>query len=463
MRRARTVALQRRPGSVPGLVQRLPGPVAVRELVGDALLDGRRIRLSFGRTGLFSIDLTRSTGYHRLVLGGSSFWFGTEDAKLGLAGIESMLAELRTLGTGWTGQALFSDGAGLRDSHVLYAWLDQWADTALAAIDRVLTAPRAVVRSAQTLSRRGGRSVLVPATVRLLRSDPRRYLSPEVNGLIAVGTGRYDPLRVVVKSQTTDLDSVANRRAVSALVWLVRLTREVLDDRPAQDATVRCRLWLNRALTLARRPIARALTSSPVVGASSPRQAEEMLEQRYRVTYQVSRDLHRLFGWSATVAPQPRYSYVERADSIYQAYAASCLAAALGLKQTTPVLGSQPVAFTNGHFDLYYDTPPPANVLRSWRFASSVPDASRPDLLLHEPASGRVAVLDAKYRVDRVGAASEDSRKDVTSYLGLYGIDAIGIVYPGSGEAAGRATRGTIRDQVSRTGARKSTTPAHCL
>ena len=396
------------------------------------LLDGRATRLSSGREGLVALDLSRSTGYHRLQVDGEVFWLGTEDAKLGLAGVEAMLAHLKTLGTGWTGQALFSDGSGLRDVHVLYGWLDQWADRALTAVDAILTSPRPATRSTQALSRRGGRAVLLSPTLRLLRSAPRRYLDVSPSGLIPVGDAAYDPLRVVVRQRTTGLDTIANQRAVGLLAWLVRLCQEVLNSQPDQRTAVRCRLWLNRAQTLRRRPLAQTLHAAAAV-TGAPRQAEEATEARYGTSYGVARDLRRRFGWSASRVPLPRFSYVDRADAIYQGYAASCLADALGLTQTGGVLGSEPLAFTGPRFDLYYDTPPPSHVLRSWRASSSRPDASRPDLLLHERDSGRVALLDAKYRLGPDGQASEDSRKEVSAYLSLYGLHGITIIYPGAG------------------------------
>ncbi len=396
------------------------------------LLDGRHTRLSAGNQGLLAVDLTRSTGYHRLQVDSNVFWFGTEDAKLGLQGVEAMLAHLRTVGTGWTGQALFSDGSGLRDAHVLYAWLDQWAESALTAVAAVLASPRTVTRSVRALSRRGGRAVLLSPTLRLLRSAPKQYLSANPSGLIPVGSTAYDPLRVVVRRRTTTLDTIANRRAVALLGWLVKLCGEVIVSQPDKATTVRCRLWLNRALTLQHRPLAQTLVATAAVTAD-PRQAEEATEAAYRTSYEVARDLRRLFGWTASLTPLPRFSYVERADTIYQAYTASCIAQALGLTQTSQVLGSQPTAFTGPRFDLYYDTTAPAHVLRSWRANSSRPDSSRPDLLLHERNSGRVALMDAKYRIGPDGGASEDSRKEVTAYLGLYGLHGITILYPGAG------------------------------
>jgi len=403
------------------------------------ILNGRATRLSSGNQGLIALDLTRSTGYHRLEVDSTVFWFGTEDAKLGLDGIEAMLTDLRTLGTGWTGQALFSDGTGLRDVHVLYAWLDQWADIALAAVDAILTSPRAITRSTQALTRRGGPAVLLSPTLRLLRSAPQRYLSVSHSGLIPVGNKWYDPLRVVMRRRTSSLDTIANYRAVRLLGWLAKLSREVLDDQPDPSPRARCRLWFNRAQTLQRRPLAQRLKAGPR-GVAAPRQAEETTEARYRTSYEISRDLHRQFGWSANRTPLPRFSYVERADTIYQAYAASSIARALGLTQTAEVLGSVPLAFSGPEFDLYYDTPCPPQVLRSWRAHSNRPDASRPDLLLHERSTGRVAILDAKYRLGPDGGASEDSRKEVSAYLSLYGLRAITILYPGAGQESSSVT-----------------------
>lgn len=402
-------------------------------------LDGRQIRLSAGPIGLYAIDLTRSTGYHRLEVAGSVFWFGTNDAKLRLDGIEAMLAHLGTMGTGWTGQVLFSRGEGLRDSHVVYGWLDEWADRALAAANAVLRSPRTSVVRTTALSRRADGKVLTVPTLRLIRSDPRRHLSANPNGVLAVNGRRYDPSRVVVRRRRSTIDTIANRRAVALLGWLARLCAEVLDNHPDKATTVRCRNWARHANSLRSLPVAQSLATRSLE-SHQPRQPEEITEQRYQTTYEVARDLNRLFGWSADSAPRPRFSYVERADRIYQAYAASCLAQALGLRQTSSVLGAeQPAepAFRGSVFDLYYDTTPPREVLRSWRAASSRPDESRPDLLLQDRRDGRVALLDAKYRLAADGGATESSRTEVTAYLGLYGLDHITILYPGS--AAGVA------------------------
>lgn len=411
----------------------VPATQVVLSIMGfrsrNAQLDGRAVRLTAGPVGLLSADLTRSTGFHRLVIDGVTYWFGTEDAKLGLAGIVAMLEELDTMGTGWTGQAMFSDGSGMRDPHVAYGWLDQWADEALSAVAAVIETPRANLHTTRALRRRGGAGVLLAPTLRLLRSDPRRYLVESPTGVIEAAGKRYEPLRVVARKRESTLHTIANRRAIAILPWVDGLSRDVVESSSSSDAVTRARLWSKRARALQRRPLVQALGSHALAG--EPRQAEETTDAQYRATYRIAQDLAERFGWSATVQPRSRLSYVEQSDAIYQAYAASRLARELGLQQTAPVLGTRQPAFSGDRFDLYYDTTPPPSVLRSWRLYSDRPDDSRPDLLLHERATGAVAVLDAKYRQSRDGGASEDSRKDVSSYMGLYGLDAVTILFPG--------------------------------
>jgi hypothetical protein len=395
-----------------------------------AVLDGRIVQLSSGPTGLISVDLVRSTGFHHLVIDGRSYWFGTQDTKLGLDGIVAMLNELQTMGTGWTGQAIFSDGSGFRDPHVAYGWLDQHAENALSAIASILAAPRTNLHSSRVLRRRGGAGVLLAPTLRLLRSDPRRYLAPSPNGLISAAGASYEPLRVVARKRETTLNTVANRRVLSVLAWLDRLSQEVILASENTAAVGRSRVWSDRARSLQRRPLALSVGTQKL--PFEPRQAEETTEPAYRLCYELSQDLRANFAWNASHEPKSRLSYVDQSDAIYQAYTASRIARELGLRQTSSVLGAKQPAFDGVDYDLYYDTTPPATVLRSWRSHSDKPDNSRPDLLLHERATGRIAVLDAKYRIGQDGRASEDSRKDVSAYMALYALASVSILYPGT-------------------------------
>lgn len=397
-------------------------------------VDGVDRRLSTGAAGVLALDYTRSTGYHRVEIDGQAFWFATEDQKLRIEGITRMLSHLQHLGTGWTGQALFSDGSGYLDPHVVYGWFDANADEALDAIEGVLVAPRTDDVSTRVLSRRGGSSVLAVPTLRFLRSDPPRNLVEQEGGLLTVAGRAYNPARVVSRRRQRTVDTVANRRAVHLLGLLQQLLSDLMQARLTAVPMARCRLWRERVGRLSAQPLAIKLRLKPSALAL-PREGPEFTDRSYIKVFDVTRTVGG-FGWAASANPARRYSYIESADRIYQMYAAHRVASVLGLAPTSGPFGSNPLAFTGPEFDLYYDTVPPIEVLASWRARTAVPDASRPDLLLRERATGRVAVLDAKYRIGGNGDASEDSRKEVAAYQSLYGLPSVTILYPGVGRDA---------------------------
>lgn len=414
-----------------------PGPI-VLSVTGHA---GRRIRvdgvdrrLSAGTTGVLALDYTRSTGFHRIEIDDQAFWFATEDHKLRLEGITRMLNHLHNLGTGWTGQALFSDGSGYLDPHVVYGWFDANADGALDAIKTVLTAPRTDDVSVRALSRRGGSSVLTVPTMRFLRSDPQRNVIEQEGGLLTAAGKTYNPTRVVARRRQRTVDTVPNRRAVHLLSLIHQLLSELMRTQLPAVPRARCRQWRERVGRLFAQPLAVKLRLKPSALAL-PRHGPEFTDRSYGKVFDLAKTVGG-FGWTASADPARRYSYIESADRIYQAYAAHRVASVLGLAQTSGTFGAVPLAFTGPDFDLYYDTVPPADVIASWRARTPVPDASKPDLLLHERATGKVAVLDAKYRVGSDGHASEDSRKEVAAYQSLYGLSSIAILYPGVGRNA---------------------------
>ncbi|SIJ41284.1 Uncharacterised protein [Mycobacteroides abscessus subsp. bolletii] len=397
-------------------------------------VDGINRRLPVGTTGILALDYTRSTGFHRVEIDGQVFWFATEDDKLRLEGITRMLQHLQYLGTGWTGQALFSDGSGYLDPHVVYGWFDENADKALDAIEGVLVAPRTDDLSIRVLSRRGGSSVLAVPTLRFLRSDPQRNVVEQEGGLLTVGGRAYNPARVVARRRQRTVDTVANRRAVHLLGLLRQLLSELMSAQLSAMPMARCRLWRERVGRLSTQPLAVKLRLKPSALAL-PREGPEFTDRSYIKVFELARSVSG-FGWTASANPARRYSYIESADRIYEVYAAHRVASALGLTSTSGAFGSNPLAFRGPVFDLYYNAVPPLDVLASWRARTPVPDASRPDLLLHERATGRVAVLDAKYRIGSNGHASEDSRKDVAAYQSLYGLSSVAILYPGVGRDA---------------------------
>lgn len=427
----------------PDPVKLRPGPI-VLSVAGHSgrriRVDGVERRLSGGSTGLLALDYTRSTGYHRVDVEDRTVWFATEDGKLGLDGIRQMLDHLKTVGTGWSGQVLFSNSTGYRDPHVLYGWFDAYADQALDAVETVLMAPRTAEVSVRALSRRGGSSVLTVPTVRFLRSDAKRNVIEHPQGVLVAGDARYNPTRVVARRRQQTIDTVPNRRAVHLLALVEQLLSELMLAPLDTAPHARCRIWRERVSRLSSQGLTSQLRFRPNALAES-RQGVEYTDRSYRSVFDVAASLVGTFGWSAQVDPSRRYSYIESADRIYQAYTAHRVASVLGLSPTSDVLGTSDLAFTGADYDLYYDCLAPAHVAPSWRASSGVPDASRPDLLLHAKATGQVAVLDAKYRVGADGNASEDSRKDVAAYQSLYGLNAVTILFPGM-QASARAVEG---------------------
>lgn len=398
-------------------------------------IDGRPVRVPPGDPALIMLDLTESTGFHMLEVEGDTYCFASEDTKLRLGGIEEMLREMRGAGTGWGGQLMFSDGTGLRDPHVVFGWLDEWADQTLTRVAQVLSAP-IVSHVAETyLSRRAERHVLPHRTLRLIRSNPRGYLTTSPAGPLLVNGRRYLPSRFVLRRYRASIETPAHRRMVALLRHIERLSKEVLTVESDAMTRARCRAWLATAEECLLQPLCQRVSASHAPIPPLVRESEELTDRRYRQLFDCYADFCHGFGWLAQSMFLPRYSYVARANQIYQAYVASCSAAQLGLVPAALILGSAQPAFSDTDLELYYDCEPPMEVLRSWRLVSNLPDHSRPDLVLRMPSTGNVAVMDAKYRVGPDGGATEDSRRDVSSYLDLYGLKTITIVFPGKDSA----------------------------
>lgn len=400
-------------------------------------LDGVARGLSAGGPGLLAVDLTRSTGYHRLEVAGSSFWFATQDGKLRLDGVAELLRDLEGTGTSWSGQIIFSDGAILRDPHVVFGWLDQRCDGFLGAAAAINRAPVRATTRQRRLQRHGGGGIDVPRTLALLRSRPREYLAEHESGQLEIDETRYEPLRVVATRRTTTLATPWNRRFVALIDTIQRLVQEVLASDPSPAAIERCQNWAHGLSIIAAHPTAQEIRRHGVRPSDlrAPTTTIETSEPAYRMTCSLARDLGERLGWLAKPTPLSQYSYVAYADEVYQAWAAAVLATALGLEPTHSTLGAAQPAFRDDRMALYYDTEIPSTVLRSWRHGSNTPDHLRPDLVLVDEPTGRVSLLDVKYR-NAESRATEDSRKEVLAYMASYGLEAVGIVYPPAGNAA---------------------------
>lgn len=395
------------------------------------LLDGRpRAFQNAGGSRIFAIDLTRSTGFHHLhIVPGKHFFFGTEDAKAGLEGIREMLSFLRTQCTGWAGQLLFSDGSFLRDPEVVYGWLDQNAEAALVAGERVARSPRMRRKTQSVTTSRGGKKPQVVPTLKLLRAAGNELLEERPGGPLLVGSRTFSPRRVVVTQSTTTVDTRSNRRVAHLALRLMELSDEVRTHASDESIKHRCSLWRDRAeslLLLSSLAKLARVAQRPEAPDPTP---EEQLVPEYMETYRIATLLNDQFEWTGSLTPQPQHSYVAYSDEIYQAFTVYSVAEALGMSAQAAMLGSVQPAFTGSGWSLYSNVVPPASVLRSWRSYTSRPDGYRPDLLFVRDDDQRVVIADAKFRSDGE-EASESSRKELLSYMAAYGSASAVIFYP---------------------------------
>jgi hypothetical protein len=395
------------------------------------LLDGRRRPFQdAGGSRIFSLDLTRSTGFHHLhVAPGRHFFFGTEDAKAGLEGVREMLAFLRTECKAWSGQLLFSDGSVLRDTEVVYGWLDQHAEAALTCAERVAESPRKKRRTQSVITSRGGKKPRLAATLKLLRAEGHELLEESSDGPLFVGTKRFVPRKVAATRTTTTIDTRANRRVTHLLLRLMELADEVATETTDESIKERASSWrirANRALMLS--SLATLVKVSQRPEAPHPMD-EEQLVPEYMETYRIGTLLNNEFAWTGVLQRQPQHSYIAYSDEIYQAFVIYSVAEALGMTAQASMLGAAQPAFVGSGWALYSNVVPPASIMRSWRSYTSRPDYYRPDVLFFNESRQCVVMADAKFRNDGE-EASESSRKELLSYMAAYGTGSAVIFYP---------------------------------
>ncbi|WP_375545497.1 DUF2357 domain-containing protein [Corynebacterium sanguinis] len=99
--------------------------------------------------------------------------------------------------------------------------MDLWADRLLVAMASVIRQPHTELVTSRVLSRRGGAGTDIPATLRLIRSDPNRFLEEHHTGILKVGESRYMPQRVMLRRQRSTVDTAANRRVVRLAALLL--------------------------------------------------------------------------------------------------------------------------------------------------------------------------------------------------------------------------------------------------
>lgn len=433
--------------ATPVIVPAGPIVVEVEGLSGrDAVrLDGRRIAVGYDpdtRRATFGLDLKRATGYHELLAGATrSYLFGTDDAKLRISGVIALLDYLGREGLAWSGTMFFSGSDEvLRDHRLDRAWLERRAEQILELLGQIAERPATLHGMRRRRATHGVPDIA--ATHRLLRA--KRDLLEEFErgpiGLIgAEGTQKhYAPREIVIRERTRVQDTPGNRRATSLLVGAASLARSIAratpdDLRPAVEAVAQ-----EAERFLLHEPF-RSLhkTAAHHRLASAPGR-EERYDNRYIRIAELHDEIFRDRHWDPTRDVMPERAYAGFADQIYQRFCAFVLADHLELIPAESGLVGDGPHFTGDRFELFVDVTPPPAVISDWRDKTDRPAQLRPDLVLRERSSGRVALLDAKYRNSGLRASS-DSLSDVQLYLQAYMRKRIGILYPpGLGPVAER-------------------------
>lgn len=408
--------------------------------------DGRARSVSYDATtrrATFAVDLARDTGFHELLVESHSFVFATDDAKLRLDGIRDLLDYLASTALSWSG-AMFFSGTDqvLRDDRLDRAWLERHGPEIVSVGRAIADAPWAIPATRRRRSDRGVPDV--GSTMRLLRQRPD--LLEELDGGPVEfehpdgALKTYAPREVIIRERIRTLDTPGNRRATALLEGTSELAMRVAAAAPSKElAHALTQLSAELEELLARAPFRDLRRRRAHMRLASREGVEERLDYRYRQVGALHADLFDVRHWDPQRALLPERAYVGYADSIYQQFCGQVLADHLGLTATGTPPGSEPGPhFTGDRFDLYLDVKPPAALLRDWRDKSTRPTDRRPDLVLHERASGRTALMDAKYRAKGT-RASDDSLGEVQLYLQAYSRQRIGVLFPaGAGDPSER-------------------------
>ena len=393
--------------------------------------DGRsRPDVRVGEKAWLSIDLARSTGYHCLTLDGVRHYrFATQDAKAKLAGVRDMLAALDREGLSWGGQLFFTDGQGLPDNRTLVRWLQTNGPTAVQALEAIIERPKLRHTRVTEASAFARPPFDVARSLALYRRDPT-VLEARLSGPLRFGNRRFTPRIVVSARRAEDVDNPPNSRAADLARLGAGFCATVLEVVPDDMATPLQNLG-DRFMRLLWSPLFHRLTAHPVALSDEP-YPEELFDARYASVFRFHKELRGgPFGWSPSLAGDAE-SFVRHADEIYQAFVACVLADALDLQPEFASLGpfrSEP-SFESERFAMWYDTAPP--ILRSWRRSTPLPDAPRPDLCLVEKDTGKLVLIDAKYRVSD-DLPTNDALAEVQRYLNAFGLPSAAVAYFAAG------------------------------
>jgi hypothetical protein len=419
----------------------IPAEYVTLEIEGDGLptvvlLDSKPRPLALdasAKRGYLPVDVFRSVGFHCLQVGQEEYFFATEDAKLKLSGVLTLLRFLEHEGLSFGQQMFFSDGTSIRDSRIDYAWLQDKTAELVAVSQAIADRPARIFRTEHILGPPGSCRIAVRQTVGLIRSNPRAMLEPHLDGVVKFRAARYMPRLAVMTARERSFDHLSNLRVTRLLEHSrslgaqLKAVRELPPD--AKAVLNRVCEQLHACLQLF------PFSSLRDRGTDLPDRptALEMVDERYVTTFRLHEELTKELSWEPSTKLADRFAYVRYADQIYQAFVALTLARAAGAERVgrslRPYL-SRP-SLRSERFDFYYDTVPPTPEFLNWRSASPRPTDMRPDLTVIDRPGNRGVMIDAKYRVEK-DHVSSSALDDYHVYMQAFECKSIVVCYPGS-------------------------------
>lgn len=408
-----------------------------------------------GRTaGYGQIDLSNQVGFHRftIAVGYESLAFDvqTTTAKATLAEVESMARVVAGQVFSFKRQFVYMASAGRRRAiplpEVAVGWLRDRLDELVRLVRAIDIRPATETRQ-QFVTSHQARGVSVPRTLRLLRENSG-LLEALPGGPLEVAGQHYWPATVVVRHREREPARIEHIQLAHFLARVAQLVSDLKAVVPADLASTLLNwevdLRAARATGIVRRF---GIPNANAAWAPLPTQLQRT-ERRYRR----ARELHAEFLQNIDVAEYSDDSVranVRDVWEIYQAFVAHMIGHAFSLSYISPrgdlrERGADGASMRSDEYDLYYDVRPPRAVLRSWRDGTIRPADERPDIVLRRRTDGAVAVLDAKFKVDREGRARSEDLFEMQGYLNSFSVAAGAIVFPGARsesvniEAAGR-------------------------
>ncbi len=397
------------------------------------------------RSGYGQLDLTNQVGFHRFSIRTAtselSFDFRTSTAKATHDEIAAMARVVAGQVFSFKRQFVYADATGQLHAvpipEVAFGWLRDRLGEIVKLVRAINDRPATETRQ-RFISSHQARNVSVPETLRLLRETPG-LLEAAPDGPLQADGQRYWPSTVVVRERNREPARLEHTQLAYFLSRVARLTNSLRNVVP-QDVLETISQWelLVRSARDTRVVRRHDLPNAYAAWTPLPTQLQKT-DSRYRRIRELNTEFLQQIDVSEYSEDAIRVN-VRDAWEIYQSFAAHMIGRAFGLKYVSRrgdlrERASEGFSMYSDDFELFYDCQVPPGFMASWREATARPAGERPDIVVRQRSTGAVAVLDAKFRVDRDGASAKgEDLFEMQGYINSFSLRAGAVLFPGNSE-----------------------------